>query len=314
VTARVILQGRDHHNGVYATLDKGESGFAETAADGSFTINNIVLGWHILRLDMPGYLAVEGQFLATQNQTVLGDLRMLGGDAYGDNLIDILDLALVAVNYDSSPPRDARADINDNGIVDIFDLTMVTVNYDKQGPTGGQNAAMTVIPPTLSSVLKDRPVAVLKAPDASSPRATWTLDPAQPTYAVGSVVTATLSLTNATPVFGADVRQAYDDKQLRPRDAAPASPQANGRVGSLFSDGGFIPVNRAEGGTFRVAMTRADGKATPAMGTLAQVVFEVVGCGETVFDPNKALRLTDGKAAVVPFNAAPPVTLRTACP
>jgi hypothetical protein len=239
---------------------------------------------------------------------------MLGGDAYGDNLIDILDLALVAVNYDSSPPRDARADINDNGIVDIFDLTMVTVNYDKQGPTGGQNAAMTVIPPTLSSVLKDRPVAVLKAPDASSPRATWTLDPAQPTYAVGSVVTATLSLTNATPVFGADVRQAYDDKQLRPRDAAPASPQANGRVGSLFSDGGFIPVNRAEGGTFRVAMTRADGKATPAMGTLAQVVFEVVGCGETVFDPNKALRLTDGKAAVVPFNAAPPVTLRTACP
>ena len=313
VTGRVVLEGRSRFNGVYVTLDRGETGFAETTADGAFVIRNILLGWHILRMDMPKYLAVEGRFLASDEVTVLGDLKMLAGDAYGDNIIDILDLALVSRAFGSEPASDPRADINDNGIVDILDLVLVSKNYDRQGPTDGQNAAIAVIPPTLSRVLRDRPVEAKRAASAGDPTATWTLTPSKATYAVGEVVTATLTLDNAGAVYGADVRQVYTEKQLKPRDTMPDTPQAQARVGSLFAPG-FSPLNRAEQGELRVAVSQVSEAPRPASGSLVEAVFEVVGCGETVFDPARGLRLTDGKASVLPYNVGKTATVRTPCP
>ena len=313
VTGRVILEGRSRYNGVYVTLDRGDGGFDETTADGVFVIRNIPLGWHILRMDMPKYLAVEGRFLASEPVTVLGDLKMLAGDAYGDNIIDILDLALVSRSFGSEPPSDPRADINENGMVDILDLVLVSKNYDREGPTDGQNAALTVIPPTLSSVVRDRPVEAKRAADANDPTATWTLTPSKQSYAVGEVVTATLTLDKAATVYGADIRQAYNEKQLKPRDAVPGTPQVEARLGALFSQG-FSPLNRVEKGELRMAVSQVSEGVRPASGSLLEVAFEVVGCGETVFDPTRTLRLTDGKASVIPYHVGKAATLRTPCP
>ncbi|MCW5850596.1 MAG: hypothetical protein KIT87_11015 [Anaerolineae bacterium] len=313
VTGRVTLEGRSRFNGVYVTLDRGDGGFDETSADGAFVIRNIPLGWHILRMDMPKYLAVEGRFLASEEVTVLGDLKMLAGDAYGDNIIDILDLALVSRAFGSEPPSDPRADINDNGMVDILDLVLVSKNYDRQGPTDGQNTRIAILPPTLSSVVRDRPVEAKRAADANDPTATWTLSPSKPTYAVGEVVTAALTLDKAAGVYGADIRQAYNEKQLKPRDAEPGTPQVEARVGSLFSQG-FSPLNRVEKGEVRLAVSQVSDGARPASGTLLEVTFEVAGCGETVFDSARVLRLTDGKASVIPYNVGKAATLRTPCP
>lgn len=313
VTGRVFLEGRARHNGVYVTLDRGDSGFDETTADGVFVINNIILGWHILRLDMPRYLAVEGRFLAGQNVTVLGDLTMVAGDAYGDNVIDILDLALVARQYGTEPPGDPRADINDNGIVDIFDLVLVSKNYDRTGPTDGQNPQMTVIPSTLSGVFRDKPVETKRDADRNDPTATWTLIPNLATYSVGEVVRVQLSLENAANVYGVDVRQPYNARQLRPRDLEPGTPQVDMRLGALFS-GGFAPINRAEGGALRLAVTQVGQATRPPSGVVFETNIEVIGCGETVFDARRGIRLTDGKAGVIPVNAGPPATLRTPCP
>ena len=314
VTGKVRLEGRNHHNGVYVTVDGGEGGFAETTRDGVFAINNLPLGWHVLRLDMPKYLAVEGRFLASAPNTVLGDLVMLGGDAYGDNIIDILDLALVARNYDTSPPADPRADINDNGMVDIFDLTLVSKNYDKRGPTNGQNALVAVLPPQLSSVVRERPVTTMKAPDASDPTLTWTLSPVKPTYAVGDVVTATLSVDQGGKVYGVDIRQPYNEKHLTPRDLDPAAPEVNGRVGDFFTPPSFAPVNRVADGEFRLGVASMAATPPPPAGALAEVSFTVAACGETAFNPAQGIKLSDDKGVALPFHAAPPAALRVPCP
>ena len=305
VRGRAILEGRSRFNGVYATLDRGDGGFDETDAAGVFEIGNIALGWHILRLDMPGYLAVEGSFLASDATTVLGDLLMLGGDAYGDNVIDLFDLSLVARWYDTSPPGDARADINANNTVDLFDLVLVTKNYDRQGPTDGQNAAVRALPASLSAARRERSTAAAaRAPSAGDPTATWQFDTGRSPVRVGDVVTATLSLDKAASVYGAEVRQTYPTPILRARTPT---------VGSLFP-AAFAATQRVDGAAIRLDVTQFGNTPRPASGSLVQVVFEVAGCGDVSLDPTGALRLTDGRGGLIPFQPGPPATLKVACP
>lgn len=308
ITGRVRLEGRKRHNGVYATLDGG-SVHVETDADGRFTFTNIPLGTHVLRLDMPGYLAVEGQFQTTQPTTVLGDLTMTGGDAYGDQVIDIFDLTLVARAYDSQPPSDPHADLNADGRVDLLDLVLVTQNYDKRGPTGGQTKALTLLPPALSKVQQERSVQIAREAAPNDPTAQWTLSPAKDA-SIGDVVTATLTLNNAASVHGAEVRQSYSAKQLRPTTASPLP--AQNQAGALFAQDTLTPRNTAANGTIFVQAAQVGETQRPAEGILAQVAFQVTGCGATTFD-TKGVRLTDGKGGAIPFNAGPPVTLTTAC-
>jgi len=48
------------------------------------------------------------------------------GDANGDNVVDLLDLSVVAANWGNS---DANADLNDDGVVDLLDLSIVAANW-----------------------------------------------------------------------------------------------------------------------------------------------------------------------------------------
>jgi hypothetical protein len=51
---------------------------------------------------------------------------LASGDATGDGLVDIFDLAYIAARYDSA---DYTADVNGDGLVNIFDLTMAASRY-----------------------------------------------------------------------------------------------------------------------------------------------------------------------------------------
>ena len=62
----------------------------------------------------------------------LGEVTLYGGDATGDNRIDIRDLSYVAWHFDSG---DAKADLNGDGQVDILDLSLVAGNFGRVGPT-----------------------------------------------------------------------------------------------------------------------------------------------------------------------------------
>ncbi len=56
------------------------------------------------------------------------------GDANRDGVVDLLDIVIVAVAYDSkpgSPNWNTDADLDKNGIVDIFDITTVGIGLGK---------------------------------------------------------------------------------------------------------------------------------------------------------------------------------------
>jgi hypothetical protein len=108
-----------------------------TAADGSFQIASLTCATYDIVARRPKYLAARrtGVIVTSGAALTLPGVTLLGGDTNDDARIDLFDLVLVAVNYATCPPGDARADINDDGCVNLADLVTVAVNYGQTGPT-----------------------------------------------------------------------------------------------------------------------------------------------------------------------------------
>jgi subtilisin family serine protease len=131
----VRLQGRTEHGGVKLFLSEtpcpspaGAPSLATTQADGRFSLT-LPPGhrFQCLQASHPGYLAGQRADFKPE----LGSLTLPGGDVNQDGQINIFDLALIAVRYQSNDPV---ADINGDGRVDIFDLSMAASNYNRSGP------------------------------------------------------------------------------------------------------------------------------------------------------------------------------------
>jgi hypothetical protein len=58
------------------------------------------------------------------------------GDANGDNAVDVIDLGILATNYDQSGKYLVNGDFNGDGNVDVIDLGILATNYDWVGPGG----------------------------------------------------------------------------------------------------------------------------------------------------------------------------------
>ncbi len=131
----VLLEGRTDQSGTQVILSQtpcpdviSAEPTTTTATDGHFEVELLTGQSDIcLQLLQPGYLS--GQRLNPDGD--LGQLTLLGGDINGDNLIDIFDLSLIGVRFDSTDPA---TDINADGIVDIFDLVITAGNYNRAGP------------------------------------------------------------------------------------------------------------------------------------------------------------------------------------
>jgi hypothetical protein len=133
----VLLQGRNDHSqtGIFlsseaCTVSTAVEGSpaTHTATDGSFQLS-LAQGqsYGCLRAVQPGYLV--GQQATFKSD--LGTLNLPGGDATGDGLIDIFDLAIVAAQYGTA---ETQADIDRSGRVDIMDLAIIASNYKLVGP------------------------------------------------------------------------------------------------------------------------------------------------------------------------------------
>ncbi|MCB0177501.1 MAG: N-acetylmuramoyl-L-alanine amidase [Anaerolineae bacterium] len=141
-TGQLHLQGRSDHSGIVVT--NADGGQVETQTDGSFSIS----GEPPFTFTYPGYLSgqADGALPVEVNQaengesfqvSQLGTITLLAGDVNEDNIINILDLSLIAQRYRSDDPV---ADLNDNGVVDLFDLVTAAGNYDQQGPITNWNS------------------------------------------------------------------------------------------------------------------------------------------------------------------------------
>jgi subtilisin family serine protease len=138
ILGMVLLQGRADHSGVkiYTSPESCSSTIigepaATTDTEGQFKIlAPDEPPTQCLQAVQPGYLV--GQQEWPQGQ--VGQITLAGGDVVPDNLINILDLAFMAIHYNTTEPQ---ADVNADGLVDIFDLAIAASNYNLRGPVTG---------------------------------------------------------------------------------------------------------------------------------------------------------------------------------
>lgn len=144
IRGTVRLQGREEAGSAMVTssLAVARTDQVRTAPDGHFALTpSYGEGFYTLVASAPGYLSAEIERpvkLTVGSAIDLGEVTLYGGDATGDNRIDVRDLSMVAWHLGTN---DARADINGDGQVDILDLTLVAGNFGRVGPTAWEAPA-----------------------------------------------------------------------------------------------------------------------------------------------------------------------------
>jgi hypothetical protein len=135
ISGTVLLQGRTDHSGARIFLSEepcnsaiGGEPAATTDAQGRFRVNPPAVQ------KIQCLQAVQRGYLMAQKDSPIGEIGAItlpGGEVVEDGIINILDLAFMAIRYRSSDPM---ADVNADGQVDIFDLTIAAINYNQRGP------------------------------------------------------------------------------------------------------------------------------------------------------------------------------------
>jgi len=127
----VTLQGRTDYSGVEIFLSESlcaTAMFAEpttmTDSSGKFQVTTTDITYQCIQVAHPGYLGQQ-QPITTPD---IAPLQLLAGDVNNDGVINILDIAILAGNYETDNPQ---ADINGDGIVDILDIVHAAGNYQR---------------------------------------------------------------------------------------------------------------------------------------------------------------------------------------
>lgn len=141
IQGKVLLQARTDHGGVQICAD---GHCVTTDSSGSFALE-VPPGTYTVTARMPGYLSAEASNVEVTagETTTLPEITLIGGDANGDDQIDVADLALIARNFGQTGQN--IADINGDGRIDIFDLVKAGIHFGEKGPLGwGEKEAAPV--------------------------------------------------------------------------------------------------------------------------------------------------------------------------
>jgi hypothetical protein len=133
VAGTVALDGRTDHSGVSVWVNGAASGVI-SGAGGAYRAGPLAPGAHTIDLLHDGYLRAGERAVTVEagRSAELPSAVLLGGDANGDDAIDIVDGAIVSASFGmgvGEPGFDVRADLNGDDEVDIYDLVMVGSNF-----------------------------------------------------------------------------------------------------------------------------------------------------------------------------------------
>jgi hypothetical protein len=278
----VFLQGREVHRGTLVDVD----GRVTTTGDsGSFWLEGLAPGLHSVRASMPGYLYASRADvpIVADQATILPPVTLLGGDANGDCAVDLFDLVLVAVNYDSSPPLDPRADIDGDGTVFLFDLVLVARNLDRVCPQPWEVQPAASVQADALAELKVAPSSVLVGPRG--------------------LLTVTVTIDGVENLYGADVLLNYDPALLQVVDAEPGQPGVQVPCGSLLDPlQSYVVRNSADNaaGSVHYALSLMRPAASVSGGgVLFSIPFRAVGSGVTRLEVVRAT-LASGDVLLIP--------------
>jgi hypothetical protein len=141
VDGLVELQSRiDDHSGAEVCADDGaDHVFCTTSdTDGAYELW-LPEGTYTVTVTMGRYLDGErgGVVVSIGNPVSLSKVKLLGGDANDDCIVNILDLSLMGARFGlicGDPGWDSRADINNDCEVNILDLSAAGGNYNAVCP------------------------------------------------------------------------------------------------------------------------------------------------------------------------------------
>lgn len=140
----VDLQGRSNESGAVVTIISvgGHTAWTTTVVNGSWSFTGIPAVSYQVNIEQERYLdaqkgaAGSGVVVTAGGTTTLNQVKLLGGDANDDDLVDISDATIIGGEFGKSGGgiSDFRADINNDGTVDIMDLVLFGGNYSKTSP------------------------------------------------------------------------------------------------------------------------------------------------------------------------------------
>lgn len=104
--------------------------------NGTYTVGGLPFGTYTVTIQAPTYLRKVVSGVNTTSGTATLNVTLLGGDANGDNAVDVFDLADLISSFDKSVGDAgflAGADFNNDGSVDVLDLDVLVRNFDQSG-------------------------------------------------------------------------------------------------------------------------------------------------------------------------------------
>jgi hypothetical protein len=126
--------------GILLTLTRPDGSTLElpVSADGQFLFSSMTPGTYTLVASAPRYLSAQAEFSLEQGKAVqLPPAELLAGDTNEDSVIDLLDAALIAANFDG-PATVAEADLNGDEWIDVRDLTIIGLQFGMAAPINWQ--------------------------------------------------------------------------------------------------------------------------------------------------------------------------------
>ncbi len=293
----------------------GDSVQVISDAFGTITLTEIPAGIYELAVKADGYISGRTDTLnlfdgltvvadptfgsdalgALSPATPLGFLR--GGDATGDNQVDIADANLIFSIWNKTP-ADAgyvrAADVNADGVINSIDLGFVTANFGNDGFGA---------PPVFKRITEagDNSVAMVEVQGVDEVEAWWP----------GRVFEVTTRVTGMSDVMAYDLGISYDPDRVKPLSSSQAVTEgdvfAENARGTLFferSQPGLIEVTAGRVGRDMTASGDAD-LVTVRFVALADDpgVIEVVS-GQLVNSAYQGVPMRVKKAQVLPQMAA----------
>ena len=101
--------------------------------DGTFSLS-AAAGTYTIRATASGYLTAQGSVTLTSGaSTSKPSITLLAGDIDGNAVIDQFDAMTIGMSYNTSSP--AAADLNNDNVINVLDLELLAANYRQTGPT-----------------------------------------------------------------------------------------------------------------------------------------------------------------------------------
>lgn len=112
--------------------DTSLAGTVAANPDGTFTLS-LAHGTYTAIASAEGFLDAQGAPVITSgNTTTLSTINLLAGDIDGNGVIDQFDALTIGMGYNTGVP--AAADLNNDSVINVLDLELLAANYNQSGP------------------------------------------------------------------------------------------------------------------------------------------------------------------------------------